>query len=68
VELENLKLQMSKEDIKKFTDDQITLLINQEQIVNEDPGNDNSIIYKDEKVYDMKKRAVYGIQPIQTEF
>ena len=34
----------------------------------EETNKDVSVIYKDEKVYDQPKRAVYGIQRINADF
>jgi len=34
----------------------------------EETNKDVSVIYKDDRVYDQPKKAVYGIQRINTEF
>ena len=45
-------------------EDDISRMINESYLEQNDTRN-LSVIYKDEKIYDQPKRAIYGIQPVK---
>lgn len=52
---------------EKLTDEEIQKLID-ENYLYEENSKDSSVIYYNGKVYDEKKRAIYGIQRIDNGF
>ena len=65
--MENLRVHEEHQPAgAKLTDDQITTKINAAQLQDE-TASDTSIVYnKAGQVFDMRKKALYGIKPIQT--